>query len=171
MSFTQITITGTFTRPDGHPANGTFTATPAQTLQNDGVVLDRTAIVGTVTNGVLKAPDGSPYVLLATDDTDTLPTLGYYVFVAVLDQAPWNIFNAAVPHASGTIDVSALIPIVTPPNPGTQMGGVLSGTFPNPGFASGALANLAVFRAIQATAPATAAFNVNDFWYDTSTES
>jgi hypothetical protein len=114
MAFTQITLTATFTRPDGSAAQGKVTATLSQAIQNGTAILDPTPVVGILNAaGALQNSSGvRPFTLEANDDPATLPQGSTYAFVVELDSAPVREFEAIVPHtaSAGTIDLSALEP-------------------------------------------------------------
>lgn len=113
MALTPITITGTFTRPDGSAMSGTGTATLSHRIANGTTVIEPTPIsfhlspTGTVVNSA-----GTALVLEANDDTGTVPAGSFYSFVLDFDSAPVDPFDAVVPHSAsaGTVDLSALIP-------------------------------------------------------------
>lgn len=113
MSFTSITITGSFERPNGEPAQGTITATLSETVQNGTESIDPTPILGTL-NGEGKLVNQAllPFTLVANNDTGTEPAGSMYTFVIELDSAPVRSFSAVVPHTAseGKIDLSVLDP-------------------------------------------------------------
>jgi hypothetical protein len=113
MAFTLITITATFTRPDGQPAEGKVTATLSQQLRNGTTVLEPEPIVGVLNaSGQLKDRTGElPFSLEANDDAGTLPAGSTYEFVPEIDSANLDPFTAVVPHTApaGTIDITALM--------------------------------------------------------------
>ena len=113
MTLTAITVTGTFTRPDGTAMTGTGTATLSHRLVNGTTVIEPTPIpfmlssTGTVVN-----LSGLPLVLDANDDAATAPVGSFYTFTLTLDDAPLDPFDVFIPHtaAGGTVDLSTLIP-------------------------------------------------------------
>ena len=121
MSFTQVTITGTFKRSDGTPASGLITATLSQAMHNGTTSVSPGLITGTIGGGRLIAPSGGPLVLLANDDPATAPEGTSYDFAIELDDASSQSFSAVVPHAAsgGTIDVTELAPVI-PVTPETE---------------------------------------------------
>jgi hypothetical protein len=114
MAFTTITITGSFTRPDGQPAQGTVTATLSEQLENGTAIIEPTPIAGVLNAaGQLKDSSGlQPFTVVANDDPATTPQGSEYQFVLELDSAPVKEFSAVVSHSAvgGTVDLSALDP-------------------------------------------------------------
>jgi hypothetical protein len=112
MAFTPITITGTFTKPDGSAASGTVTAILSMPLENGTAQVTPTPIVGILdASGALKDDSGlAPFVLEANDDTGTTPAGSTYEFLIELDSAPVRAFSAVVPHATSPIDITTLEP-------------------------------------------------------------
>lgn len=114
MAFTQITITGSFDRPDGQPAQGTITATLSARMVNGTEVIEPTPISGQLdAAGALKDDSGEQrFTLAANDDSATTPTGTVYRFVLELDSGPIDPFEASVPSAApaGTIDITELMP-------------------------------------------------------------
>lgn len=49
MAFTQITLTGTLTQPNGAPILGTFTATLSGTMTNGSTVVEPAPLAGILT--------------------------------------------------------------------------------------------------------------------------
>lgn len=113
MAFTPITITASFERPDGQPAQGQVTATLSAQLRNGTEIVDPTPITGILNDaGHLKDTSGAgPLQLVANDDVDTTPAGSTYEFVVNTDAAPVDTFTAVVPHtaAAGTIDLEELM--------------------------------------------------------------
>jgi hypothetical protein len=111
VAFTQVTITGSFIRPDGQPAYGTVTATLSEPIANSGQQIDPTPVTGVLVAGQLKDDTTElPFVLEANDDPGTTPAGSSYRFVIELDSAPVDEFAAIVPHTApgATIDLEAL---------------------------------------------------------------
>ena len=107
--FTFVTITGSFERPNGEPAQGTNTASLAQSIRNADEIVTPTPVLGELNaEGKLVMQSGAPFVLEATDDTGTEPAGVHYRFVLQLDNAPVRIFFAALPHATSPVDISTL---------------------------------------------------------------
>ncbi len=118
VSFTPITITGDFTRPDQDVPQGTVTMTLSCRLVNGTEVAVPTPIVGvvnTATVGLLLAPSLKPLMVLANNDAATEPAGSTYSFVIELDNAPLVEFDAVVPATApgATIDITALMPIAS----------------------------------------------------------
>jgi hypothetical protein len=113
MALTTITITGTFTRPNGEPDQGTITATLSEVIQNGTTIIEPTPILGTLnTEGKLVNESLLPFTLVANNDTATEPAGSTYNFLVQLDNAPVRSFSAVVPHTAveGKIDLSVLDP-------------------------------------------------------------
>ncbi len=114
MSFTLITVTGTFTRPDGStPTYGTVTATLSHRIQNGTSIAEPSPIVGALNQaGQLVAQSLQPFELIANDDPATAPAGSFYTFVVELDGCPVETFDAVIPHTapSSTLDFSTLEP-------------------------------------------------------------
>lgn len=112
MALTQITLTGTLTRPDGTPAEGTFTATLSGTMTNGTTVVEPAPLSGVLGASGPTNQAGQPFLLTAIDDPGTTPTDRYYTFLLELDGVPLDPFTAAISHTApgGTVDLSTLIP-------------------------------------------------------------
>lgn len=111
MSFTTITITGSFERPNGEPAQGSIVATLSETIQNGTEIVEPNPVMGVLNGeGKLVSESLQPFTLAANDDTDTTPVGSTYTFLVELDTAPVRSFTATVPHAAseGKIDLSVL---------------------------------------------------------------
>jgi hypothetical protein len=126
---TPVTITGTFTNPDGSPTSGAIMFQLVDASGNPSGMVDSVTgqmvvpmvAAGIVHNGKLlwNAPGGGgylPLVLLANDNATTLPTGTMYQVTENLavppseQVAPWQlIVHSAVLNA--TIDVSTQRPI------------------------------------------------------------
>jgi hypothetical protein len=114
MSFTPITITGTFTRPDTTGAEGSVTLTLTETIRNGTETVEPNPVLALVQEGELLAEDGQPLVVVANDDTGTSPVGSRYVFLVQVDNAPVSTWEAIVPHTApeGKIDISELEPSI-----------------------------------------------------------
>lgn len=112
MAFTQITLTGTLSRPDGTSSEGTFTATLSGTMTNGSTVVEPVPLAGILTSSGPTDQAGQPFTLDAVDDTGTEPTDRFYTFVIEADDAPIDPFTAVISHLApgGTVDLSTLIP-------------------------------------------------------------
>lgn len=111
MSLTTITITTTEKRANGEAAQGTITATLSETIHNGSEAIDPTPIVGELNSeGKLKSQSGTPFTLIANDDTATTPAGSTYTFLIELDNAPVRSFAAVVKHTSadGTVTIGEL---------------------------------------------------------------
>jgi hypothetical protein len=111
LSLTTITITGTFTRPNGDPDQGTITATLSEVIQNGTTIIEPTPILGTLNSeGKLVNEALGAFTLYANDDAATTPAGSEDTFVLQLDNAPVRSFSAVVPHTAveGKIDLSVL---------------------------------------------------------------
>ncbi len=111
VSFTSITVTGSFERPNGEPAQGSVVAMLSTTIQNGTEIIDPTPVMGVLNSeGKLVAESLGPLPLAANDDAGTEPAGSTYRFVVELDNAPPRSFDAVVPHtaSSGIVDISAL---------------------------------------------------------------
>jgi hypothetical protein len=113
MAFTPITLTGTFTEPDGSAVSGTGSATLSHRIANGTTIIEPTPIAlelsptGTVVNSA-----GQPLILEANDDPGTEPQGSFYSFVLEFGSAPIDPFEAVISHLApgATVDLSALIP-------------------------------------------------------------
>lgn len=112
MAFTQITLTGTLTQPNGAPILGTFTATLSGTMTNGSTVVEPAPLAGILTSSGPETQAGQPFTLAAVDDPGTTPTDRSYQFVIEADGAPVDPFTAVISHLApgGTVDLSTLIP-------------------------------------------------------------
>lgn len=111
MAFTFITVTGTFTRADGSPSQGTVQAALSEPLRNGVVLLERVPAEGRLNDeGKLVNLAGEPFRLAATDDPATVPAEGSYEWTLQIDEAPVRSFFAALKHAApeGKVDLSEL---------------------------------------------------------------
>lgn len=110
MSFTAITITGTFENPDGSVASGTFCAKPSAVLSNGSVEQSAAPICGVLNDaGQLVAQSGQPFVVNATNDSGTTPEGEYYTFTLQLDGQALIEFAAPLLTGGGnTITFAAL---------------------------------------------------------------
>lgn len=111
MSATQITVTGSFERPNDESAQGGVIATLSTAIQNGTEIVEPTPILGTLNEeGKLVSESLEAFKLVANDDPATTPTGSTYLFVIELDNAPVRSFSAVVPHTApgGTIDLSTL---------------------------------------------------------------
>jgi hypothetical protein len=111
MSFTSITVTGTFLREDGTPSQGTVTAALSCAVQNGVDRVEPNPVAGVLNAaGDLVALSLQPFVLVANDDTGTQPANSCYTFALQIDGAPLDTFDAVVPSASPgqTVDITAL---------------------------------------------------------------
>lgn len=87
--FTPITVTGTFLRPDGQPAQGTFEILLNEPIANGDEVEEPVTIRAKLdTTGAVVSADGEPLVLLANDDTGTTPPGSFYTFTPDFNDAP-----------------------------------------------------------------------------------
>lgn len=102
MSFTAITITGTFENPDGSLSSGTFCATPSASLTNGSANATAAPVCGVLNDsGAIVAQSGQPFVINATNDAGTLPEGEYYTFTLQLDGQDLIEFNAPLPTVAG----------------------------------------------------------------------
>ena len=119
MSFTAVTITGSFERADGTPEQGQITATCSHALRNGVESIEPDPIVGRLDDeGKLVNESNGAFSLVANDDPATVPEGSWYSFVLELDSAPVRGFSAPVPHvgngaepeegANPTIDLAEL---------------------------------------------------------------
>jgi hypothetical protein len=111
LMFTMVTITGTFERADGSPAQGRVTCSCSHALSNGTESIEADPIVGHLDDeGKLVSESDGPFVLAANDDADTSPIGSWYAFVLEVDSAPVRSFVARVPAAAvgGTIDLTEL---------------------------------------------------------------
>lgn len=114
MAFTQISVTGSFDRPDGQPAQGTVTAALSARMVNGTEVIEPTPVTGYLdAAGQLVNDSGEqPFTVAANDDAATTPAGTVYRFVLELDSGPIDPFEASVPSAApgATIDITELMP-------------------------------------------------------------
>lgn len=106
---TQITVTGTYLRPDGEPSTGTAEFTSHAFVRHalsDDVMAPGT-IPATLVDGELSVP------VPATDDPDWSPDRWTWLVTLRLDGNRPVEFSAAIPYDSpgGTLDLSALLPV------------------------------------------------------------
>lgn len=115
MAFTLVTLTGTFIRPDQTAASGTATFTLTKAIQNGTAEVQPSPIVGVLSQtGQLVSQSLTPLVLVANDDTATVPAGSAYEVQLEIDGAPLEPFEIVIPHtaAAGTIDLSTLRPVL-----------------------------------------------------------
>jgi hypothetical protein len=112
MSFTTITVTGSFRSEDGSEVTGSVTATLSCALENGGEIVQPVPSMAVIQAGVLTGQSLEPWTLLANDDVGTVPAGSHYVFAVQVDGSPLVEFDAVVPSASvgGTVDLSVLEP-------------------------------------------------------------
>ncbi len=136
MSVTQVTVTGTFTAPDGSAATGTVSfALSSPLIQSGVVVVPAQVITANIEAGNLTNSTGGALSLAATNDPATTPVGVTYAVTVAVKGAPLYQFNAILPYTAGggTIDISAL-PVTSPisyyeyiPSPiGASSGNVLT---------------------------------------------
>ncbi len=103
MSFTTITVTGTFEDAGGIPLDGSVTAQLLIPMQNGNRIVQPTPVKRPVTKGKCS------FALLASDDPETLPHNVFYEFTVNVKTPPYS-FRAVVPHAAPehTIDIATL---------------------------------------------------------------
>lgn len=105
MSFTPVTLEGTFENQSGEAASGTLTFTLAQSMSNDRVVIAAVPIVVT-----LDAEGHFSVVLLANDDEDTTPEGVQYGVTETLTSAQPRDYSITISHTTSPVDISTLIP-------------------------------------------------------------
>jgi hypothetical protein len=115
MALSLITVTGSFSNPDGHaPSGGKVTATLISSMFNAAQTVPPQQIVGILDQtGALVGVDGvSPFQLYPTNTPGTTPINLTYAFTVVVDGFTIASFSAAVPYnaPNSTIDISALVP-------------------------------------------------------------
>jgi len=119
MSFTLVTIIGTFEREDGSPSQGTVTAQLTEDLRNGVDEVGRVPATGRLDDeGKLVNLAGEAFKLVATDDEGTEPKEAAYQWTLQIDEAPVRSFFAPLPHVGNgaeleegetpTIDLSEL---------------------------------------------------------------
>jgi hypothetical protein len=113
VSFTLITVTGQWERPDGSPSQGTVTARCTGAMTNGVMIIDQVPATGRLDDeGKLVDLAGDPFVLAATDDAGTDPKGEGYEWTLEIDEAPVRSFYAPLSHAApeATVDLSTLEP-------------------------------------------------------------
>jgi hypothetical protein len=158
MSFTTITLTGTYVNPDATPGVGTVSLQLTDTMRNAGQIIDRGVQTVSLVSGAFSI------ALAANDDAGTLPVgVAYQVVESVSGES--KSYNIILPSASlaGTVDLSVLVPTTTVPNlsyivsPPATTGQILqwSGTAWVAASAGSGNATSLQSRALSATAPTT----------------
>ena len=102
MSFTSVTVTGTYVLPNAGVAIGSVTFQPSDEMRNGGVIVPAAPVTVTL--------DGTGHFsigLWANDDSATLPTGTSYTVTEDLG-AEVRTYNVVIPSASGTVDLSTL---------------------------------------------------------------
>lgn len=126
--FTPITVTGNLVNPDGSPASGGMKFQLSQyvngvwvpcgmTDSSSGEVVSAAPIQAVWYQGkLLVSPQGGggylPLVLLATDDSTTLPTGLEYVVTEQLTAGGLDPWTFALPHTTpgGTLNIGTVRP-------------------------------------------------------------
>lgn len=105
MSFTSVTVVGTFHDQTGSPASGTLTFTLTQPMQNGDVIVDPQPVVVT-----LDSSGHFSTVLLANDDSATTPVSVQYGVTETLAGAQPRDYFVVVSQATSPVDLSTLMP-------------------------------------------------------------
>lgn len=110
MAFTIVTVTATYKDEQGNLAAGTVSFLATSIMENAGELRVPTLINCTLVNGALKLIDGVTAVTLpATDDAGTSPA-GVTYWVTERIAGTYRTWLLAVPHTSGTLDLSTVAP-------------------------------------------------------------
>ena len=100
MSFTQVTVTGSFETPDGEPALGTVTAELSEPIKNAGTWVGDAKVVRSLVKGEI-----ADLHLVANDDPGTTPEGSFYTFTVALDGTANRVYTGSLPSGSGPIDI------------------------------------------------------------------
>lgn len=114
MTFTQITVTRDYDRPDGTDPAGFVLFQPTSPMVNDGVT-----VVATAQRADLDIDGLISIDLAANTDPDTTPTgTAYYVTERIVGQDVRSYY-VVIPHDApgGTVDLSELDAVTTAPPP------------------------------------------------------
>jgi hypothetical protein len=108
LSFTSITVTGTYQDPAGNALAGTVKFMLSTTLRDGqtGPFVTPVPITATLSDGALSQ------ALVANDDTTTVPNGSTYQVVETIAGISRQPYNITVPHGAedATIDLAALAP-------------------------------------------------------------
>jgi hypothetical protein len=112
MTFTPVTLLGTYVTPTGVSASGSITFTLTQPLQDTGgnVIATRDTVTSTIVSGSMSA------VLYATNDTDTIPTGVTYKVVEKLNGSPSDrTYEITLQSSPTTQYLADLVPATSTP--------------------------------------------------------
>lgn len=101
MSFTQVTVTGTYSLPAG-ALWGSVIFEPSAAMANGGVIVAAAPV-----QVILDASGHFSVGLWANDDPATVPTGTNYTVTEQVGNAVRE-YSVVVPHASGSVDISTL---------------------------------------------------------------
>lgn len=112
MAFTMITLTAGsgFRLADGSTPRARIRATPVVPMTNGTTTVNQEVTIPLTSAGV------ATKTIAATNDTGTLPVGNAYRFRVEVDGKTVRSFIAALPKTPTTVDISALTPLVEPPN-------------------------------------------------------
>lgn len=105
MSFTSVTLTGSFQSGAGEPLAGTLTFTLTQAMANSNVVVSPGPVEITLDD------NGSFSIeLLANDDPATVPQGVLYGVTEQVSGAQPRDYAILLSHATSPVDISTLMP-------------------------------------------------------------
>lgn len=105
MSFSQTTITHTFTNADGTPASGIVEFVLSKRITNGS-----TTIIPASVSAPLDATGHLSQTLTANDDPGTVPIDSQWRMDLRLQGADVETFWITVPAGTGTVDLGSLLP-------------------------------------------------------------
>ncbi len=142
--FTQVALEGQFLNADESPATGTVCARLNGQIRNQPSVVGPSTVCGLLDGaGRIIGQDQLALLLVATDDSTTLPEGVTYTLTLSLDGEPPVEFDTALPHnpssfgASGakvvdglatTVEGQPLVTLVTVVASETMVGATITGT-------------------------------------------
>jgi hypothetical protein len=101
VSFTQVTVTGSYLTPDGDPAAGVVTFTPTAAMHNGDTVVSSRVVVRIVGGQLVTS-------LAATDDPATAPTgVSYRVDERIAGVKDTVTYWVTIPHSTAEFDLDA----------------------------------------------------------------
>lgn len=99
MSFTQVSVVGTYRTADDEDATGAVMFTPTAVMRNGATVVTA-PVVAQIVNGSIST------TLAATDDAATTPSgVSYIVEEQITSTRSRRTYYLSVPHAGGSIDL------------------------------------------------------------------
>lgn len=112
MSYTQITVSGTFKAPDNTLCEGRVTFQLSEALQDTAgnVIATREPVICVLSSGAFTT------TLFATDDTGVIPTGVTYLVTEEISGAPPRSYEIQLPKATTTVNIADVAPATSTPS-------------------------------------------------------